>query len=82
MIDVKCFAIVAEIIGKDSFELDLEVLESPTIASLWTYLERVYPALEGKKKYIRFSKNLSFVPLDECLHKGDEIGIIPPVAGG
>lgn len=82
MIRIKCFAIVKELVGKDEIEVDLKVLETPTIDWLWNHLEETYPQLAGKKQYLRFAQNMSFVSSDSELHDGDEIGIIPPVAGG
>lgn len=82
MITVKCFAVVKELIGQGELSVDLVSLENATLLSLWNYLEKTYPQLDGKQKYLRFSKNMSFVSIDSDLADGDEIGIIPPVAGG
>lgn len=82
-ITIKCFAVIRDIVGEDELLLDLsEIASPPTLQSLWDVLEKRYPGLKGKQPYLRFSKNYSFVSSEEILNDGDEIGIIPPVAGG
>ncbi len=82
MVRIKCFAIIKELIGKEELDIDLADLDSPTLDSLWTHLETTYPKLTGKRQYLRFAKNMSFVSLESEIADGDEIGVIPPVAGG
>ena len=81
-ITIKCFAVIKDIVGQDELSLELDSLATPTLQSAWDELEKKYPGLKGKQKYVRFSKNHAFVSNNEPLADGDEIGIIPPVAGG
>lgn len=41
-----------------------------------------HPALAPMKSSIRIAVNHEIAPLDRVVKEGDEVGILPPVAGG
>ena len=43
---------------------------------------RLHPGLRGLRRSIRLSVNLEVVDGEVTLHDGDEVGVLPPVAGG
>lgn len=75
------FAAVRELVGVEE-----EALELPegvgTIAALAQHLEQVREPLRGRLGSVRLARNASFATKDEALADGDEIALIPPVAGG
>jgi len=77
---VRYFAAVRERVGleRETFELDAD----STLADLWAILVQHHPALDGLRGHLRFSVNLEFGDDTTVLADGDEVGIIPPVAGG
>jgi molybdopterin converting factor subunit 1 len=77
---VRFFAIHRELLGRREEELELP--EGATIARAWTELTARYPALEPSRPIVRFARNATYADPDEPLADGDELAIIPPVAGG
>lgn len=74
------FAVVRERLGSDS-----EVLELPpeaTVEDAVAALARRHPALDGLLPRLRVAVNRSFAPSTARLTDGDELALIPPVAGG
>jgi molybdopterin converting factor subunit 1 len=41
-----------------------------------------HPTLQGRLDCVRFALNETFAALDEPIHDGDTVALIPPVAGG
>ena len=41
-----------------------------------------YPRLDGRRHHLRFAVNNDYAELDRILQEGDEVAVIPPVAGG
>jgi len=77
---VRFFAAHRERIGTDRLEVDL-----PEGASVGDLVERVvgeFPVLAAVLGAARFAVNREYVPFSTGLHDGDEVAIIPPVAGG
>lgn len=75
------FAAVRELVG-----IDEESIELPDgvqrIEALARELERRHPSLAGRLAAVRFARNQTFAAPDEPLEDGDEVALIPPVAGG
>ena len=75
------FAAVRELVGLSSEELSLPD-GVRTVSALRTHLEAARPALAGRLAQVRIARNESFAADDEPIAAGDEIALIPPVAGG
>ena len=81
MVTVLYFAAIRELagIGEETFEAGDSIR---TVALLRDHLERLHPAMAGRLGRVRFSRNQQFAPDETVICDGDEIGLIPPVAGG
>ena len=79
-VSVRYFAGVRERLGASSETLELA--EGSTVEAVWESLCLRHPALVGLRRYIRLALNLEFVDADQLVAEGDEIALIPPVAGG
>ena len=80
-VTVLYFAAVRELVGLAS-----ETLSLPdgvrSVKALRAHLESVHPSLAGRLAQVRIARNESFAADDEAVAAGDEIALIPPVAGG
>jgi molybdopterin synthase catalytic subunit len=61
---------------------ELEIHHGSTIGAAWAALVREFPALAPGTDSVRFARNAVYADPDETLSEGDELAIIPPVAGG
>jgi sulfur-carrier protein len=52
------------------------------VADLAKEVQRVHPRLKTLKNSAKFSVNLTIVDSDTILKNGDEVAVLPPVAGG
>jgi molybdopterin synthase sulfur carrier subunit len=80
-VSVLFFAVTRDLAGAPEATLDLSG-EAPTVADLVDVLERTYAELRGRMAAVRIAKNERFARLDERLHEGDVIALVPPVSGG
>jgi molybdopterin synthase catalytic subunit len=60
----------------------LSVPDGSSISVLEGEILRLHPALRTLRKSIRFSLNLDVVTDGAAINEGDEVGVLPPVAGG
>jgi molybdopterin converting factor subunit 1 len=60
----------------------LAVPEGSSLGGLAATIFRLHPALGKLRTSVKFSVNLDVVGPDKPLHEGDEVGVLPPVAGG
>lgn len=74
------FAVVRERLRKTQEEINLE--EGATVGDLLRALEGRHPALSGMRQSLRVAVNEDFVGEGQGLAEGDEVALIPPVAGG
>jgi molybdopterin synthase catalytic subunit len=79
-ITVRLFALQRQQLGVR--QLALEVGEGATIEDAWTTLCAAYPVLAGAHDSMRFARNGVYTDAREPLAEGDELALIPPVAGG
>jgi len=79
-ITVLYFAVFREKIGTDSEALELP--EGSTIAQAIAELGERHPAVARLRGRFRYAVNADFAPDDRALSDGDELALIPPVAGG
>ncbi len=79
-IRVKYFAVLREIAGKR--EEVLELADGSKLSDLWGLLQEIYPQLKGKESKLSFAVNRQYARGEHPLSDGDEVAILPPVAGG
>lgn len=79
-LNVLYFAHVRERVGRS--EERLEVPEGATVADAVAALVARYPALEALMSVVRVAVDGEFARLEDPLHEGAELVLIPPVAGG
>lgn len=75
------FAVVAEIVGLAEEQLVLDAGVS-TVGDFRGQIERHQPSLAGRLGHVRFARNARFAQDNDALEDGDELALIPPVAGG
>jgi molybdopterin synthase catalytic subunit len=79
-ITVRLFAMQRERLGWKQRPFDLP--EPATIADAWAMLVARHPELAPASDSIRFARNGVYADRAERLLDGDELALIPPVAGG
>jgi molybdopterin synthase catalytic subunit/molybdopterin converting factor small subunit len=79
-IAVRLFAQQRQLVGWKTRELELE--DGATIAAAWDELVRLWPVLGPGGESVRFARNAAYAGTAEPLRDGDELAVIPPVAGG
>lgn len=79
-IEVRFFAMQRALIGKRMYPI--EIPEGADVAAAWAALVDELPELEPAASSVRFARNGTYVDTDEPLAEGDELAVIPPVAGG
>ena len=77
---VRFFAMQRQQVG--ARRCDLAVPDGATVADAWRSLVALYPVLEPGASSVRFARNGVYADADEGLAEGDELALIPPVAGG
>lgn len=77
---VRLFAIHRERAGLDHLEIELP--PDSTVADLLTTVTRRVPGLDPFAATTRFAVNRAYAPATTVLKDGDEVALIPPVAGG
>jgi molybdopterin converting factor small subunit len=56
--------------------------EGSSVKDMVSEMLRLHPALKSLARTFRYSVNFVIADDDEPLHDGDEVGVLPPVAGG
>jgi molybdopterin synthase catalytic subunit len=79
-IKVRLFAILRERAGWR--ERDLDLPSGASIEDAWQTLVSQAPALAPSRESVRFALNRQYAAADQPLADGDELVLIPPVAGG
>ena len=79
-ITVLCFAGVRDLLGTSRFEL--EFAEPLRCEGLWGMLLERFPALAPHRESVRLAVNGRYAEPETQVRPGDEVAIIPPVAGG
>lgn len=78
--EVLLFASFREKVGKDRIKLELP--DGATAADVLTVVCPSKQEAEAWRRVMRVAVNRRYVPYDTKLADGDEIALIPPVAGG
>ena len=63
-------------------ERELELPDGATIDDAWRALVSEVPTISAQREIVRFALNRVYATADQPLHDGDELALIPPVAGG
>jgi len=63
-------------------EREVELPEGATIDDAWRAMEKEVPAFSAQREIVRFARNREYATADQELRDGDELALIPPVAGG
>jgi molybdopterin synthase catalytic subunit len=80
-IRVLYFGVIRERVARTTKEL-VTLPPGVTVDDLVTQLCETYPALRGAIRHIKVAVNENFATPEQELTDGDEVAIIPPVAGG
>jgi MoaE-MoaD fusion protein len=79
-IDIRLFAMQRAQTGVRS--VVLELADGADVAAAWDALVLRFPVIEPAGSSVRFARNGHYVGMDQPLADGDEVAVIPPVAGG
>jgi MoaE-MoaD fusion protein len=79
-IRVRLFAMLREQAGWRDRAVDVPAAAS--IADAWQAVAAVSPGLAGYRSVVRFARNGRYADPTDALADGDELAVIPPVAGG
>ena len=63
-------------------EREVELPDKASIDDAWQLLVDETPALAPQRDHVRFARNREYATADQRLSDGDELALIPPVAGG
>jgi molybdopterin converting factor subunit 1 len=80
MINVRLFARLRELAGRELIEIDLPA--GATVAELRRKLAADCPALKGMLDRCAVAVNEEFAENDLTLPLGAEVAVLPPVSGG
>ncbi len=81
VVKVLAFAGARELIGAAEVEIEVEP-PGCTVAELMDRICARYPGLEGYRPLIRVAVNGGYATPSQSVVAGDEVALIPPVAGG
>ncbi len=79
-VEVRLFAMQRAQTGRSRHALELP--DGADVAAAWAALVLAFPELEPAGPSVRFARNGRYVDRDAPLAAGDELAVIPPVAGG
>ncbi len=79
-VTVRFFARYAELLG--AARVGIAVPPGSTVATLLAEVRRVVPGAERLPERMLCAVNLVHVLPTQVLHDGDEVAILPPLAGG
>ena len=80
-LSVRLFAVCRERVHEDAIEVDIAG-DSADLASLRAAISERYPALAPLLPIVRIAVNQAFATDEDRIREGDELALIPPVAGG
>ncbi len=74
------FAGARDVVGAAEMQLDLH--GAATVEELWPVLIARFPSLAPHRSSLRIAVNGSYAFASDAVASGDEVALIPPVAGG
>jgi len=78
-IEIKAFGIARDILGDSVLNVDIEAETS--VENLMAQLKNDYPAFKELTS-LAIAINTTYATPEQLIKQGDEVVIIPPVAGG
>ena len=63
-------------------ERGLDLPDGASIEDAWRLLAEQNPAIAPSRQIVRFARNGEYADAGQALHDGDQLVLIPPVAGG
>lgn len=83
-VTVLLFAGLRDAMRRDHLDVTIPCTAQSTllVADLLAALAQQYPTLAAWLPHVRVAVNCEYSPADAPLREGDEIALIPPVAGG
>lgn len=79
-VTVRLFARLRELVGGG--ELQREVPDDATVATVWQALAREHPAIAPYAESMSCAVNADYARMTTRLQEGDEVAFLPPVSGG
>src|SRR3954447_21497402 len=79
-VTVRLFAMLRQQAGWR--DRDVELPDGATVDVAWQLIAKDSPALAPQRAHVRFAVNRVYATADQPLEDGDELALIPPVAGG
>ena len=79
-VTVRLFARLRDLVG--SGDLQRELPDAATVASVWDALVRDYPAIAPYAESMSCAVNAEYAPMNTRVTDGDEVAFLPPVSGG
>lgn len=79
-ISVRYFAVVRERLGREDETLELP--EGADVAAAMERLGELRPTVRDMRRHLQIAVNQEIAGGEQVLHEGDELALIPPVAGG
>lgn len=61
---------------------DMRLRDGSSVKEMAAEMLRLHPALRTIEPTIRYSVNFELTEINSQLHDGDEVAVLPPVAGG
>lgn len=80
MVRVRFFARYAELVGREELEVQLPL--PATVAEVVRRAKDQWPAARQLPDHPLAALNLQHVRLDAAVRDGDEVALLPPLAGG
>jgi len=80
IVKVLYFGAARDVTSRKGEEVEIE--GGATVSRLAAEILRTYPSMKPLRSAIRFSVNMEVAGEDTQLKEGDEVGVLPPVAGG
>ncbi len=79
-VSLRLFAGLHDLVGER--DLSLELNDDATVSDLKSRLASEYPVVQPFLSTLVFAIDDEYIPMDERLHDGASISLIPPVSGG
>ena len=80
MVRLRFLARYAELVGREEIELD--IAQPATVGDLVRRVQDELPAARQLPDHPLAAVNLQHVRLDAAVRDGDEVALLPPLAGG
>jgi len=82
VVKVLAFAGARDVLGTDQLTVEVDALAAATAGAVMDLVIAQHPELAPHRPIIRLAVNGSYAEASEPVKAGDEVALIPPVAGG